>query len=325
MKGKISIVVILGFMFLICNVLVLSHQEDKKAEHRRRMLLSDDAFQAILQFYQYDKEIPLDDVLVEKEDRESYVREKIVFRGGRDYRVPGYLAIPKTGTPPYPCVLQIHGMTLSKDEFWKSDSYQKAHLLTKDLLAEGYAVLALDAQYHGERIIFNDFQSTLVMVFRMGWINRLREMVVQTVLDYRRAIDYLETRKEIDSNQIGVIGYSLGGVQTFVLTGVDPRIKVITACVTPSFTRQRWPNQYNLSAVDPSNFVRAIQGRPTLMLMGRNDEGQCTVEEAKALFERIEGESKELIFYDSGHRLPAEHVLKAVEWFKKHLNPYSPY
>jgi cephalosporin-C deacetylase-like acetyl esterase len=283
------------------------------------MLLSDDAFKAILQFYQYDKDIPLDAVVAESNDRKNYVREKIVFRGGSDYRVPGYLAIPKTGAPPYPCVLQIHGMTLSKEDFWESDSFHRGHLVTKALLAEGFAVLALDAQYHGERIIFNDFQSTFVMVFQKGWLNRLREMVVQTVLDYRRAIDYLETRKEIDSKRIGVIGYSLGGVQTFVLTGVDPRIKVITACVTPSFSRQRWPDQHNLSAVDPTNFVRAIKGRPTLMLMGRNDEGQCTVEEAKALFDRIKGESKELVFFESGHRLPEEHIPKALEWFKKHL------
>ncbi|MGB6866857.1 MAG: hypothetical protein WBE11_14305 [Candidatus Aminicenantaceae bacterium] len=111
----------------------------------------------------------------------------------------------------------------------------------------------------------------------------------------------------------------LGGAMAFVLTCIDPRIKVITACVTPSIIRQRWPDQHNLSAIAPTNFVRAIQGRPTLMLMGRNDEGQCTVEEAQALYDMIQGESKELVFYDSGHRLPEEHVPKALEWFKGHL------
>lgn len=317
-KGKF-IGLLLGLVFCFFSILVFSYQEDIQAEHSKKMLLSDNAFQAILQFYQYDKEIPLDAAVVEKEEGENYVREKIVFRGAHDYRVPGYLAIPTTETPPYPCVLQIHGMTLSKEDFWRSDSYHRGHLLTQALLAEGFAVLALDAQYHGERIIFNDFQSTLIMVFRKGWINRLREMAVQTVVDYRRAIDYLETRKEIDPNRIGVIGYSLGGVESFVLTGVDPRIKVLTACVTPSIIRQRWPDQHNLSAIAPTNFVRSIQRQPTLMLMGRNDESQYTVEEAQALYSLIEGESKELVFYDSGHRLPAEHVSKALEWFKKHL------
>jgi dipeptidyl aminopeptidase/acylaminoacyl peptidase len=310
---------LLGLVFCICSILVFSSQEDLKAEHSKKMVLSDEAFQAILQFYQYDKEIPLDAIVIESSDEKDYVREKIVFRGANDYRVPGYLAIPKTGVPPYPCVMQIHGMTLSKEDFWRSDSYHRGHLLSQALLAEGFAVLALDAQYHGERIIFNDFQSTLVMVFRKGWINRLREMTTQTVMDYRRAIDYLETRKEIDLNRIGVIGYSLGGVESFILTGVDPRIKVLTACVTPSIIRQRWPDQHNLSAIAPTNFVRAIKGRAILMLMGRNDEFNCTVEEARSLYNLIEGESKELVFYDSGHRLPEEHVSKVLKWFKNYL------
>lgn len=317
MRSK-AFVSLFCLVFCICSISASAHIIDKQAE-LRKMLLGDEAYQAILQFYQYDKDIPLDAAVVEKIDQKEYVREKIVFRGANDYRVPGYLAIPKTGTPPYPCVLQFHGMTLSKEDFWESNSYHKGHLLTQALLDEGIAVLALDSQYHGERIIFNDFQSTLIMLFRKHWINRLREMVVQTVVDYRRAIDYLETRKEIEPNRIGVIGYSLGGAMAFILTGVDPRIKVITACVTPNLIRQRWPDQHNISAIAPTNFVRAIQGRPTLMLMGRNDKGQYTVEEARVLYELIEGESKEIVFYDCKHRLPEEHVSKATEWFKNHI------
>lgn len=315
---KLLMIIPLVLVFCLCSLLVLADQKNKLAE-LQKMLLGDVAFQAILQFYQYDKEIPLDTAVVEIMDQEKYVREKIVFRGARDLRVPGYLAVPKTESPPSPCVLQIHGMTLSKEDFWGSDSYHKGHLLTPALLDAGFAVLALDAQYHGERIIFNDFQSTRVMLFRKHWINRWREMVVQTIVDYRRAIDYLETRKEIDPERIGVIGYSLGGIMSFVLSGVDSRINVITACVSPTLMRQRWPNQHNISAISPFNFVRAIKGRPILMLMGRNDDFNYTVEEARALFDLIEGESKEIAFYDCQHRLPDKHVSKAVEWFKNHL------
>ncbi len=313
-----SLASLLGLLFCLCSMSVLSHSEDKQ-ENLQKMLLGDDAFHAILQFYQYDKDIPLDGAVVDKTDEKEYMREKIVFRGANDYRVPGYLAIPKAGTPPYPCVLQIHGMTLSKEDFWRNDSYHRGHLLTQALLGEGFAVLALDAQYHGERIIFNDFQSTLIMLFRKQRINRLREMVVQTIVDYRKAMDYLETRKQIDPNRIGVIGYSLGGAMSFVLTGVDSRIKVIIACVPPTFIRQIFPNQQNISAIAPYNFVRAINGRPTLMLMGKNDDFNYTVEEARALYDLIDGESKEIVFYDSGHRLPEEHTSKALEWFKNHI------
>lgn len=90
-----SFVLLLSLVFCICSMLALAHSEDKQTEHQK-MILSDDAFQAILQFYQYDKEIPLDAAVVEESNREDCVHEKIVFRGANDYRVPGYLAIPKT-------------------------------------------------------------------------------------------------------------------------------------------------------------------------------------------------------------------------------------
>ncbi len=228
----------LGLVFCLCALSALAHLEDKQNE-LKKILIGEEAYQAILQFYQYDKDIPLDSAVVEKVDRKEYMREKIVFRGANDYRVPGYLAIPKAGKSPFPCVLQVHGMTLSKSDFWLDDSYHRGNLLTKNLLAEGIAVLALDAQYHGERSLFNDFESTAIMLFQQKRINRLREMVVQTIVDYRRAIDYLETRKEINPNRIGVIGNSLGGSMSFVLAGVDSRIKVIIACVSPTLMRQR--------------------------------------------------------------------------------------
>ena len=55
------------------------------------------------------------------------------------------------------------------------------------------------------------------------------------------------------------------------------------------------------------------------MLMGNKDDFNCTLEEAKQLYDLIESDSKDLFFYESGHQLPEEHVTKAVEWFFKYL------
>jgi hypothetical protein len=54
------------------------------------------------------------------------------------------------------------------------------------------------------------------------------------------------------------------------------------------------------------------------MQMSRADP-YCTVEDAQRLHGLIPGSRKELVLYDSGHRLPVEYVAKALEWLQDGL------
>jgi len=303
-----------------CTILVsffsLAQQERGEIDFK---VLGDEAFQAILQFYQYNKDVSLDSVVIESLETDDYIREKIAFKGAEGLWVPGYLALPKNAAPPYPCILQIHGLTLSKQDWWDNNSWHSGAPLSPKLLAEGFAVLAIDYPYHGDRSILNNFESTSRMLFRQRRIYKFRKMVINGVIDCRRALDYLEGREEIDSSRLGVIGSSIGGIMSLILTGVDSRIKVTTALVAPTLMRPIYPGQPNISAIAPYNFIRAFKGRPLLMLMGRKDDFNYTLEEAQALFDLVQGKSKELIFYDSGHRLPEEYTDNALEWFLTHL------
>ena len=285
----------------------------------KKLVIGEEVYQAILQFYQYDKDVPLDPLVVSSSETDDYVFEKIAFKGANELLVPGYFAAPKNGTPPYACILQLHGMTLSKDVWWEKDGWHHGPALSPKLLAEGFAVLAIDYPLHGERSILNDFENTARMLFRQRRIYKFRNMVIHAVIDSRRALDYLESRKEIDSTRIGVLGSSIGGTMSLILTGVDSRIKVTTVLVSPTLIRPIFDGQPDISAILPFNFVRTFNKRPLLMLMGENDTSQYTVEGARALFNLAEGDSKEIIFYDCKHRLPPEHIPKVVDWFKKHL------
>ena len=306
-------------------LIILSLTQDPVAAQEQKPVkmkpMGKEAYQVLTQFFQYDRGIPLNVRIVQTRDDPEYTREKIVFTGVRDSRVPGYLAIPKTGSPPYPCVLLMHGgVSAGKASWWERSAWLGGGTyldgwVTQGLLAAGYAVLALDAQYYGERVMNNDYRGFTGDILRKKWGSRGREAIVQSVVEYRRALDYLATRPDIDTTRIGATGYSLGGLMTFLLTAVEPRIKVAVPCVTP----QKFFDMPGIEVLAPWHYAGAVGDRPFLMLMGRSDPNNYLVEDAQRLYEFIKGSQKELLFYESGHSLPMEHVPDSIEWFKKHL------
>jgi len=219
------------------------------------------------------------------------------------------------GEGPSACVLLLHGWSGSKESWWQEGNYISGGDARGALLNAGFAVLALDAQCHGDRISVNDFAPVNHHVDpeasqpRKGYFTQ-EDIYIQTTRDYRRAIDYLATRKEIDAARIGVLGYSMGGTQAYLLAGVEPRVRAAVAVAAPA-ERSKW------SPIAPQNFIRAIGQRPLLSIMGTSDE-MCTREHARAR-QALFGAGHEPVFLDGGHRLPADYVPHAVDWLKTHL------
>lgn len=291
--------------------------------------LEGEAYAVLAQFLDYDRGRPLEARTVAREEFPYGVREKIVFTGIRNSRVPGYLVIPQVGSGPFPVVLQLHGAGGSKDTWWRDTGAK----LTEELIGQGYAALSLDAQYHGERQYGNDYESPWNLLLARQFL-RFRDMEFQSVTEYRLGIDYLATRPEIDTSRVGVVGGSMGGVMTFMLTAVEPRIKVGVSCVSPplGLTIARKFLDENLTVEDFQamaesiehrkgtfhSFAHAIGERPFLMIMANQDEWYSP-EEARQLYDLMPGPAKELEFFASGHDLPPEYTVSVVRWFKKHL------
>src|SRR5262249_31566652 len=90
--------------------------------------------------------------------------------------------------------------------------------ISVNLTRQGYATISLDAQYRGERAR-PDRSGDLKpdsYTFRDAWI--------QTVIDLRRAVDYLESRPDIERGKIGYLGFSMGAMLGSVLGGVEARL-----------------------------------------------------------------------------------------------------
>ncbi|MEL4456556.1 alpha/beta hydrolase [Lutimonas vermicola] len=272
-------------------------------------IASNEVYKTVAQFFEYDKNIPLDVNIIFKDKFEGNNKEKIIFTGINNSKVPAYLIIPNNGEDKHPIVFLVDGIFGSKERWLQDDSWPKGGLVTKALLNSGFAVMTLDAVYHGERSYENDFK-------RPPWPRtfpyKARQMFIQTAVEYRRAMDYISTRDEIDSSRIGFLGLSMGGVITFELTSIDSRIKTAVAGLTPVWKApafQPWL---------PSTYATRIRCNSFLMFMG-NEDPVYTMKDAHQLFDLIPLNRKEFVEYNVKHEPPVEYAEMVTEWFLKNL------
>ncbi len=235
-------------------------------------VVSDEVFKSIIQFYEYDKEIPLDAKIVANQEFPYGNREKIVFTGINNSRVPSYFISPKDSTKTHPVILIVDGVYGSKERWFDDNSWPKGGLVTKALVNKGFVVMILDAVSHGERSAENDFAGP-----PLEHLIASRNMIMQTAMEYRRAIDYLTTRNDVDVNRIGMMGLSLGGLITFQLSSIDNRIKTAIAGVTPYIVEPK------LQPVSSITFAGHITCDSYLVFVGNKDT-YYTIDQARELF-----------------------------------------
>ena len=264
---------------------------------------ADDALYTVLEErLAYDRNLPLDVEILERRDIENYVREKIVFSSTHDERVVGYLALPKEGVGPYPCLVTLHAHhNAGKDRY-------DMEMIRRRVTDMGYAVLALDAKYYNER--HHNGQTVYDM---RGQSYRRREAGLQTIVDYRRSIDFLATRAEIDTSRIGVFGGSMGAMTAMVLAPAEPRFKAVVLR-GPGMSA----DQYNPSSMDGMNFLPRMGDRPVLILSGIYD-GPWAVQGAQRIPEVLPGEAR-VVWFRTTHTVPPELYLEIMlPWLRENL------
>lgn len=276
--------------------------------------LGEEAFNAVRAYYDYDPGVPLGARVVERLDTPETLRDRVVFRGVRAFWVAGYLEVPKDRPGPHPCVLLLHGWSWSKECWYDDDNYVSGGNLRRALLGAGFALFALDAQIHGDRIAENDYAVVNIWPGEGAEPQRnyftLAEICEQTVRDYRRGLDWLRGRPEIDPARLGAFGYSMGAWQVFPLCACEERVKVSVAAALPT-------GRILYDPVAPQAYVRGIR-QPFLLQIGRQDE-MATLAAGEQLAALLPSTQKRLIWYDGGHSLPVAYVEDTVAWFRQHL------
>lgn len=226
-------------------------------------------------------------------------------------RMPAYFRVPeRVGKPP--CVILLGGLDTTKEDY----------LSIADLcLQRGLATLAFDGPGQGETL------------FEMRWRTDFELAVIA-------AIDYLETRPEIDRNRIGIIGRSMGGCYAPKTAAIDDRIKALVAWgamyhlsnladvpkhtlegfmfVSSSKTLDEAKSFY--ASIDLSAFAPKITC-PTMVIHGGLD-AITPLDNATSLIKDLRGPVETLIWNDSIHCChDRAHIVRPAmaDFIRKHL------
>ena len=219
---------------------------------------------------------------------------------GEGESIPAALLLPTAGRGGQaPGVLLLHG--------YSADKEMMAGTIGHGLLARGIASLALDLPLHGERR--TPVRPTLDGALEL--IRHWRSALAEAAL----GISYLGARSEIDRTRLAAVGYSLGSLLAGALAARDTRVRALVVAaggdLPPGLASFARP------IVDPVANVRALAGRPLLIVAGRRDRTMPPAQ-AEALYAAA-GEPKTIRWYDSGHILPASAASDVADWLQERL------
>ncbi len=146
-------------------------------------------------------------------------------------RVPGILIKPDasgaaaSSSVRRPAVIVLHGTGGNKEA-------ERALLI--DYARVGLVGVAIDGRYHGARTLggkaakATEYVAAILRTFRTG---QDHPFFFDTAWDVMRLLDYLETRDDIDPRRIGLMGFSKGGIETYLAAAADPRVAVSVSCI----------------------------------------------------------------------------------------------
>ncbi len=139
---------------------------------------------------------------------------------------------------PAPLVFFVHGFASDK---------RQGIPMGVELARKGFICVSIDTILRGERV-GQDFDPAAGPDFEAvypegtgldGFITMLK-MVRQTGLDIQVLIDYFKTDIRIDQDNIGVVGYSMGGWAVFYTSAFNPNLKAAVSIAGIPCAENRW-------------------------------------------------------------------------------------
>jgi eukaryotic-like serine/threonine-protein kinase len=266
----------------------------------------DDVYRAYLSAYAYDK-TPLN---VKSEgvvhDTADWREEKVSFDTAYgDERMNAYLFVPKNVRPPYQTVVFFPSARVL-------DIASSDHL--GDIKFFDYLVQS------GRAVLYPVYQGTYERrsQFMLPGGAHETEIITQRYKDLARALDYLQTRSDVDKNNIAYLGVSMGSAEGVIYaTLAQDRLKTVIFLDGGYFLVPE------PAVIDQANFASRLK-KPVLMINGRYDFSFPVEKSQLPLFHMLgspEADKKDVLL-DTPHDVTerrSEMVPVVLDWLDKYL------
>jgi len=267
---------------------------------------------------------------------DGYLLEHIVLDLNGIEEVSAYLAKPAIEKEKFPVIVfnHAHGgkYELGKDEILLKKSALGGKSWADILTSSGFAVFSIDCWNFGDRSGRDETALFKELIWKGFVLWGL--MVYDTI----KAIDYLETRVDIDTKKLGMMGVSMGSTMSWWVSALDVRVCacVDICCLTDceSLIETGRLNGHGIYYYVPgllehfntADINALIAPRPHLALEGEYD----TLTPAKGL-DKIDLILKKIYAdcgapdnwimkrYHVGHRLTSNMAYETIQFFKKYL------
>jgi dienelactone hydrolase len=265
--------------------------------------VSNQVFDVYRGLYAYDKK-PLNPVVESvAEDSDLWRRERIRFRApyGNE-EIIAYLFLPKQGKPPYQSVIYMaDGGTLRRGS---GETIQPEHFILRS----------------GRAMLYPIYKGTLDRYVSISPDPlALRDMTITWGKDLGSAIDYLETRPDIDAARLAYLGHSMGTRFAPMMLATERRFK--TAILLAGAMRPAGA----LPEADPVNFLPRVT-IPLLYVTGEYDALYPVYVAQKPFFDLLgtAPENKRHVILPVGHQILVPEarttVIKEVlDWLDRYL------
>jgi dienelactone hydrolase len=283
-----------------------------------------------------EAKVPLDVVVLEVVKEKSYTRKSLTYAAGKKNRVSAYLFVPNNVQGKVPGILCLHptspalGKGIPAGLGDKKDRHYALHLVER-----GYVTLCPDYVKSGG-YQFDPYENGFASATMLG------------IWNHRVALDLLQSLPEVDGDQLGVIGHSLGGHNSLFLAAFDERIKAtVSNCGFCSFRTYMKGNLAGWShggympriksvyeakpekmPFDFTEVLAAIAPRAVLASAPLHDSNfdvdgvkEC-VKAAQPVFRLLGAEEKlSAIYPNAGHDFPDDARDAAYRFFDRWLKP----